>query len=89
MATQSAVLDSAEPLDSSTEARPLARPRLAYLDNLRTVLITVVVLGHLAVTYGVEADWYYMEAGEASLVAAILLNMAAVLGLGFSMGLFS
>jgi hypothetical protein len=45
MATQTATLESAEPQATLSEARPTARPRLAYLDNLRTALITVVVLG--------------------------------------------
>jgi glucan biosynthesis protein C len=40
------------------------------------------------VTYGAAADWYYMEVGEVSLVASILLVMVSALGIGFSMGLF-
>jgi fucose 4-O-acetylase-like acetyltransferase len=77
-----------EPQATLTEARPAARPRLEYIDNLRTFLITVVVLGHLSVTYGVDADWYYYESGEVSVLAYALTMMAVVIAVGFGMGLF-
>jgi glucan biosynthesis protein C len=76
----------AEPSLSVDRAR--GRPRLAYVDNLRTFLITVVVLGHLSVTYGVTADWYYYESGEVSLVAYALTMMAVVIAVAFGMQLF-
>lgn len=59
-----------------------------YLDNLKTALITAVVLGHLSVTYGVDADWIYREGGEVSPVAYVLGLMAVAIGIGFAMGLF-
>jgi glucan biosynthesis protein C len=88
MATQTAHQESAEPQPSLDEARPTARTRLAYIDNLRTVLITIVVLGHLSVTYGVTADWYYYEMGDVSPLAYALTMMAVILAVGFGMGLF-
>jgi fucose 4-O-acetylase-like acetyltransferase len=70
-------------------AVPVAQPqapsasasrRLLYIDNLRWVLISLVVMGHLAITYGVEGDWYYKEPGAVSEVFAIIaLPIAAVL----------
>jgi len=88
VATQVTNLESAIPKPSLFEARPLARPRLAYLDNLRTALITCVVLVHLSGTYGVEADWTYREGGEVSPVVSVVGLMVAGIGVGFALGLF-
>ena len=35
--------------------------RLAYIDNLRAMIIMVVVMVHTAVTYSGFGDWYYIE----------------------------
>jgi hypothetical protein len=43
---------SAESLNTYPSALPLARPRLTYLDSLRTMMITAVVVAHLTITYG-------------------------------------
>jgi glucan biosynthesis protein C len=88
MGARTAGLETAEPQLTLPEAQPSARTRLAYVDNLRTFLITIVVLGHLSVTYGVDADWYYYESGEVSPLAYVLTMMAAILAIGFAMGLF-
>lgn len=37
------------------------RNRLFYIDNLRIFLISLVVLHHLAITYGAPGGWYYTE----------------------------
>ena len=71
MGTQTAGLESARTLPRA-EARPVARPRLAYLDNLRTALIAGVVVAHLGITYGAPADWYYKEGGELSPAISLL-----------------
>lgn len=88
MTSQTVGLTNAGPQPSLLEAQPLAKPRLAYLDNLRTTLITLVVLGHLSVTYGIDADWYYYEGGEVSQIASTLGLMAVVIIISFAMGLF-
>ena len=36
--------------------------RLYFIDNLRIFLISLVVLHHLAITYGAPGGWYYHEA---------------------------
>ena len=87
MAAQRARLDRAEPKPSLSEARPRARQRLFFIDNLRTALITVVVLVHLSGTYGVDADWMYVESGEVSVVASILGPFIVVILVTFAMGL--
>jgi glucan biosynthesis protein C len=88
MATQTNSLEIAEPRPPLPEARPPSKRRLVYLDNLRTVLITAVVLGHMAGTYGVDADWMYREGGETSAVVSGLGLLAMVIGVSFAMGLF-
>jgi len=35
--------------------------RLAFIDNLRTLIIVLVILVHLSITYGGEGGWYYKE----------------------------
>ncbi len=70
---------------------PAVRSRLAYIDNLRTALITGVVLGHLAITYGGGADvgqWYTHEAGELNDAIAILMMVLMGIGMATFLGLF-
>lgn len=88
MATQLAGRDIAAPQPALAETRAAARPRLAYLDNLRWALITAVVLIHLSVTYGVPADWTYYEGGEVAPLVALPLLLVAAIGANFVMGLF-
>jgi surface polysaccharide O-acyltransferase-like enzyme len=38
-----------------------AKPRLAFIDNLRWVMIVLVVSMHAAVTYSHLGSWYFME----------------------------
>ena len=60
--------------------------RLIYIDNLRIFLISLVVLHHLAITYGAPGSWYYNE-GQAGTPAAILLSMFVASNQSFFMGL--
>ena len=89
MTTHTASIQAFESQPTTTTAPPLSRSRMVYLDNLRTVLIVAVVLGHLSVTYGLAADWYYKEGGETSPLVGAFGLVLLVIGLGFSMGLFS
>jgi len=50
--------------DSPTVVAPVvvsAAPRLAFVDNLRWVMIVLVVSMHAAVTYSHLGSWYFME----------------------------
>jgi glucan biosynthesis protein C len=87
MDTETAALESARTLPR-TEARPRARPRLAYLDNARTALIVGVVTLHLGITYGAPAEWYYKEGGELSPAVSLLWFIILILSMSFAMGLF-
>jgi glucan biosynthesis protein C len=64
----------------------MGKPRLLYIDNLRTVIITMVILVHLAVTYGGEGSWYYKE-GRADTLTASVLTMHNAISQSFFMGL--
>jgi glucan biosynthesis protein C len=77
-------------------AQPVARPavaagkaRLLYIDNMRVGLITLVIVGHMAITYGAPVgDWYYREQGEVSTVFAVLVMLLLGIGASFLLGLF-
>jgi glucan biosynthesis protein C len=48
-----------------------ARGRLLYIDNLRLMVITFVVMHHLAVTYSGFGSWYYSEGTPLSRLSTI------------------
>ncbi len=67
----------------------LAQPRLTYLDSLRTMMITAVVVTHLTITYaGTPVEWYYMEIGKTVPLVDLLVLFLGIIGVGFAMGLF-
>ena len=39
----------------------MSKPRLLFVDNLRTFAIILVFLVHIAITYGASGLWYYKE----------------------------
>jgi glucan biosynthesis protein C len=81
---------------SRDAAQPVARPaasavraRMLYIDNMRVGLITLVIVGHMAITYGAPiGDWYYHEQAEVSTVFAVLAIMLLGIGASFLLGLF-
>jgi glucan biosynthesis protein C len=81
---------------SRDTAQPAARPavaavkaRLLYIDNMRVGLITLVIAGHMAITYGAPVgDWYYHEEGQVSTVFAVLVILLLGIGSSFLLGLF-
>lgn len=50
----------------------MEKARLFFIDNLRILLITLVIILHLSVTYGGEGGWYYKEGRPDTLSFAIL-----------------
>jgi fucose 4-O-acetylase-like acetyltransferase len=65
----------------------MAKSRLFYIDNLRILLISLVVLHHLNITYGGPGDWYYNES-EAGFPEIILQAMFNISNQSFFMGMF-
>jgi glucan biosynthesis protein C len=65
----------------------MEKPRLYFIDNLRILLITLVMMLHLSISYGGEGSWYY-EDGKEDMLSAILLTWHNATVQSFSMGLF-
>lgn len=63
------------------------RPRLFYVDNLRILLIVVVMLHHLAITYGAPGDWPYRE-GQPDALTSIVSALFGAVNQAFMMGFF-
>ncbi len=61
--------------------------RLSYLDHLRVLLTCLVVLVHVAITYGAAGDWYYTEPST-SAFATLVLTIFTATCQGFFMGCF-
>ncbi len=62
-------------------------PRLYYIENLRIVLSTMVILVHLACSYGGIGGWSYQEPG-AGLGSILPLTLFNATGQSFFMGMF-
>jgi glucan biosynthesis protein C len=70
------------------QSRPSAKPRLLYIDNLRIVLISMVVLLHLAITYGAEGDWFYNEPVPENIASAVVLTLYTTIAQAFTLAFF-
>lgn len=62
--------------------------RIAYLDNLRVLLVVLVILHHFGETYTDVSEWYYEEppsdpASSVSLLFVMAVNQAYFMGLFF------
>jgi surface polysaccharide O-acyltransferase-like enzyme len=62
-------------------------PKLLYINNLRIVLITLIVMLHIAITYGAEGDWYYYE-HTGDVVSVVLLTLFTAVVQSFVLGFF-
>ena len=60
--------------------------RFLYIDNLRIILMVLVVLSHAAITYGPIGFWYYYERTE--FISTYFLAFFVSLMQAFLMGLF-
>ena len=65
----------------------MSKTRLLFIDNLRIVLTALVVLHHLAITYGAPGGWYYNES-QAEFPAIIPMAMFVASNQAFFMGMF-
>jgi hypothetical protein len=61
--------------------------RILYIDNLRILLISLVVLHHLSITYGATGGWYYREV-EGDSFTTLILTMFTASNQSFFMGFF-
>jgi len=61
--------------------------RIAYVDNLRALMITLVVLTHVAVTYSGLGSWFYKENQNVGMTSMVLFGIYQSFAQAFSMGL--
>ncbi len=80
---------SAKVISAEAEAIPVAHSasRLAFIDNLRWVMIVLVVSMHAAVTYSHLGSWYFMEDPKPGLVTTGIFATYQVYLQAFFMGL--
>ncbi|WP_312887954.1 acyltransferase family protein [Nonomuraea rhodomycinica] len=69
-----------------TTGHPRTATRLLAVDNLRVVLTALVVLHHVAVTYGHIPMWYYVESAHDA--SGLALDIFVVMNQAFFMGFF-
>jgi len=76
-----------QPLDAKPQL--VDQARLSYIDNLRVGLIALVIVGHMAITYGAPlGEWYYREEGSVGEVFSIVTALLLGIGASFLLGLF-
>ncbi len=63
----------------------MEKSRLLFIDNLRILLITLVIMQHLSVTYGGVGGWYYYD-GEPDQISGIVLTIHNAINQSFFMG---
>lgn len=71
---------------SAAPAATAAGPRMFYLDNLRLLLTVLVVLHHVALTYGNVPLWYYTEPAQDP--SGLALDVLVAVNQSFFMGFF-
>lgn len=74
-------------MTSGTRRIGLGRsPRLAYLDNLKVVLIAGVIAVHVAITYGMHGSWYLESYDSVAAPLRDLLTAVGAVGWLFGLG---
>lgn len=76
---------------SPGEAAGRPRGRVAYLDNLKLLLVAVIIAGHGALAYSsLESAWPYQDIQEVALgtLSDVALQMLVIPAVLFAMGLF-
>jgi|WetSurMetagenome_2_1015567.scaffolds.fasta_scaffold35005_3 glucans biosynthesis protein C len=62
------------------------QPRLYFIDNLRWLMIILVVLMHVNVTYSMLGGWYYIEKSKLDLFQSLYFGMYGSFVQAFFMG---
>jgi fucose 4-O-acetylase-like acetyltransferase len=61
--------------------------KLFYINNIRILLITMIILLHVAITYGAAGSWYYHEQTD-DLISGVLLTIYCAIIQSFALGFF-
>lgn len=64
------------------------KPRILYIDNIRILLICLVIATHAAITYGGPGPWYFIDPGNGPQMP-YLLTAIDMLCMAFFMGFFT
>lgn len=72
--------------EANLQAAAAKSSRLFFIDNLRVFLIILVVVFHLAITYGAAGSWYYQDPTKDTLTS-VLLTILTATDQAFFMGL--
>jgi glucans biosynthesis protein C len=80
-------LDAGVPL-AQLPPQTTGSARLFFADHLRVALTILVVLHHLAVIYGANAAFYYLEPPKNDPVAFLVLLVFVLINQGYFMGFF-
>ena len=70
------------------QEQAVAGGRLAYLDNLKILLVIGVIAVHSAITYGVDGSWYLEDYDSMADVTVGVLTVFAAVGFFFGLGAF-
>lgn len=65
-----------------------APERDLYIDRLRVVMTTLVLLHHTAITYGAPGGWFYYELHPSNSVPSLLLTFFVATNQAYFMGFF-
>ena len=87
MTTQIITIGKVDRHTSVVAATSSVQPRLFFVDNLRILLTLLVVLHHLAITYGAVGSWAYKE-GAPDMLTTFLLTLFTGVNQSFFMGFF-
>jgi glucan biosynthesis protein C len=76
------------PLAAANTSAPAAGPsRLLFVDNIRWVLIVLVICHHAAVTYSHVGGWYYLDGPKPPLLTGSLLALFETFNQAYFMGI--
>jgi glucan biosynthesis protein C len=63
--------------------------RLYFVDNIRWLVIVLVVVLHAAVTYSNMGNWYYKEPADLGLLSGLVFGIILSFTQAYFMGLLS
>jgi len=76
-----------DPVRHVWDSRASGARKIVYLDNLRVLLVVLVVFHHLGETYTDISEWYYEEPSSGPVSSALILFLMAV-NQSYFMGMF-
>jgi len=80
-------MPTTSPVTEPVVAKGSTRPRLDFVDNLRWIMIVLVVSMHAAVTYSHLGSWYFMEEPKPGLPVLVIFATYQSFLQAFFMGL--